>query len=394
MQLKFQEARSEMGWSRIWAGVMVSGSLFLNGLSADEPPGTAPAEADRTAVAVEALSRLQGMDLNRNPKIKEAVFKVLEKTRGTASFVKLVKLFKLTDQSAGLLEVALQNPGNETGVEAVRMLLANHDFPLLQTTLEGTNATAATKTAEALGNTNAREATRLLLPLLDDPKRDVALRKQVVRALAQTSDGAMALLKLAKEERLGEDVKSIASAELNRARWPELKEQAANILPLPQWKDAQALPPVADLLKMTADAANGARVFSAPAVGCSTCHQVKGQGVDFGPNLTEIGSKLGKDALYESILNPSAGISFGFEAWQLQLTSGDEAYGLIVSETAEELAVKAVGGIVTRYKKSQIKERQQMKLSIMPAGLQQAMTTQEFVDLVEYLASLKKAPGS
>ncbi len=35
--------------------------------------------------------------------------------------------------------------------------------------------------------------------------------------------------------------------------------------------------------------------------------------------------------------------------------------------------------------------RQQSKLSIMPAGLQAAMTTQELVDLVEYLAALKKA---
>jgi len=100
---------------------------------------------------------------------------------------------------------------------------------------------------------------------------------------------------------------------------------------------------------------------------------------------------LGKDALYEAILDPSAGISFGYEAWQLTLKSGDEAYGLIVSDTADEVAVKAVGGIVTRYPKSDIVKREQMKLSIMPAGLQQAMTPQELVDLVEYLSSLTKA---
>jgi hypothetical protein len=36
------------------------------------------------------------------------------------------------------------------------------------------------------------------------------------------------------------------------------------------------------------------------------------------------------------------------------LNNGDEAYGLIVSETADEITVKAVGGIVTRHKKSDI----------------------------------------
>ncbi len=73
------------------------------------------------------------------------------------------------------------------------------------------------------------------------------------------------------------------------------------------------------------------------------------------------------------------------------MKNGDEAYGLIASETADELAIKAVGGIVTRYKKSDIAKRAQQKLSIMPAGLQQTMSVQELVDLVEYLSSLKKA---
>jgi len=104
------------------------------------------------------------------------------------------------------------------------------------------------------------------------------------------------------------------------------------------------------------------KCFASPTVGCANCHVVKGQGVDFGPNLSEIGTKLGKDALYEAILEPSAGVSFGFEAWQINLLSGDEAYGLLANETADELAIKAVGGIVTRYKKSAIKDRQQFEV--------------------------------
>ena len=58
---------------------------------------------------------------------------------------------------------------------------------------------------------------------------------------------------------------------------------------------------------------------------------------------------------------------------------------------ADELAVKTQGGIVIRYKKSDIAKREQQKLSIMPAGLQQTMSTRDLVDLVEYLSSLKKA---
>jgi putative heme-binding domain-containing protein len=117
---------------------------------------------------------------------------------------------------------------------------------------------------------------------------------------------------------------------------------------------------------------------------------VRGRGTELGPNLSEIGTKLGKDALYEAILDPSRGISFGFEAVTVTLKNGDEAYGLFASETADEVVVKGVGGIVTRIKKAEIASRQVSKLSLMPAGLQAAMTAQELVDLVEYLSSLKK----
>jgi putative heme-binding domain-containing protein len=120
---------------------------------------------------------------------------------------------------------------------------------------------------------------------------------------------------------------------------------------------------------------------------------VRSEGRDVGPALTEIGSKLAKEALFEAILDPNAGISFGFEAWQVELKSGDEAYGLKASETADELAIKDTAGIVTRHKKSNVASMQQMKTSIMPSGLQQTITVQELVDLVEYLASLKKPAG-
>ena len=64
--------------------------------------------------------------------------------------------------------------------------------------------------------------------------------------------------------------------------------------------------------------------------------------------------------------------------------------GIIVSETPDELSLKGINGIVTKYKKSDIANRAKQKLSSMPAGLQQTMTMQEMVDLVEYLATLKK----
>lgn len=381
----------------IWrAGLVCVLGLFLSLCSLPLPAQSA-SDPDRTAIAVEALSKLEGVDLNANPKLKAAVLKVLEATRGTPNFVKLVKKFHLTDQAPGLLELAVLKPSDESGVEAMQLLLEGGQFQGLNAVLEGTNIPVALHAVEALGNTGEQRATPLLLPFVVQTKSDPALRKQAVRSLARTEAGALALVQAARQNRLAEDLKFTAGVELAAVRWPKVKAEAAEILPPPQGQDSQPLPPLSELLAQKGDAVRGAKVFFSETAICSTCHRIQGQGGEVGPDLSEIGAKLGKDALYEAILDPSAGISFGYEAYELELKSGDEAYGLIVSETPEEVAIKDTRGVVTRHPKSEILSRRQMKLSIMPAGLQMTMSTQDLIDLVEFLSSLKKpaaGPGT
>jgi putative heme-binding domain-containing protein len=348
-------------------------------------------DADRTRVAIEALSRLKGLDLESNATVKAAVLRVLDQVRGQPEFVELVRDFKLAGQEPALLRMAIDQGNTPAGVEAARLLLGRGQLDLLRRTLQGADVPGATKLAEALGNTLEKQGTPLLAALLTDPQRELALRKQAVRSLAQSADGAAALLSLARQEKLPGDLKLIASAELNNVRWPALRAEAAELLPLAQALNAEPLPPASELLHRAGDPARGAEVFVRETVACNRCHQVNGEGIDFGPNLSAIGAKLAKDALYEAILDPSAGISFGFEVWLIELKNGDEVFGLVVSETADELAVKAPTGIVTRYKKDAIARREQQRSSAMPTGLAQAMSVQELVDLVEYLASLKKA---
>ncbi len=346
-----------------------------------------PIAPERLATMIEALTRLGPEKVNANPKLQEALGKALDATRGTPQFVKLVDEFQMKGQEAGLLEVALKLPADEAGVAAMRFLLAGNEAKLVTAALAGTNALA---TAQGLGNTADKRAVPLLLPILSDAKREVALRKAVVHALAQTQEGATELLRLARAEKLGADVKFVAGAELNAVRWPAIKTEAAKLLPPPAGQNEKPLPPLAELLKMKGDAKNGAAAYFRESVGCGKCHQVDGKGIDFGPALSEIGSKLGKDALLEAILEPSAGVSFGYEAWSVELKNGDELFGLVVSDAADEITLKTVGGVVTRVKKVDIAKRAQTKLSVMPTGLAQTMTVQELVDLLEFLSTLKK----
>ncbi len=345
---------------------------------------------DQNSIAVEALLRLQPEQVENSAKLKETLSKLLVRTRGTQDFVRLVEHFNVRGENAGLMEVAIQNPAADFGVAAMKLVLQSGETNVVVNALNSTNSIAVSNCVQVLGNTRLKEAVYVVTPLLAEPSRDVAQQRHIARTLTQSSEGAKVLLNLAEQQKLPEAVKFLVSSELSHSPWPGIQARAKEVLPMPAGQNSRPLPPVSELVKMKGDIKNGERIFQSPTAACATCHQVRGQGIDFGPNLSEIGSKLAKEAIYEAILDPSAGISFGYESWQITLKSGDEISGLIVSDTPEEIAVKTPGGIVSKYKTSEVAARSRGTLSIMPAGLQQNMSTQEMVDLVEYLASLKK----
>lgn len=360
---------------------LCAGISFL--LLATAPRSRADGQPDRITIAIEALKRLKDVDPETNPGVKAALVKVLAATKGTPQFVEIVRDFNLKGQEPALLEFVLKDPSSSAAADAMRLLLDKPEA--LAATLAGTDAAAATKIARALGNSNDKRTVPLLMPLLPDGSRDAALRQESVRSLSQIKEGAEALLKAAETQNLGADLKLTASTALSLIPWPDLRAKAAEILPVPQGQSGP-LPPIAELAKMKGDPKHGAEIFNA----CVICHRIGDNGIDFGPNLSEIGGKLGRDALCEAILSPSAGIVVGFEGWDIKLQNGDEVTGIVVSETENELTVKTLGGAVSRYKKSDVTAREKMKQSLMPEGLTQSMTTQDFVDLVEYLGAQKK----
>ena len=120
------------------------------------------------------------------------------------------------------------------------------------------------------------------------------------------------------------------------------------------------------------------------------CHVAQGAGIDFGPALSEIGDKLPKAGLYMAILDPSAGVAFGYEGYDIRTRDGQQLMGYIASETDTELVVKMIGGIERRVPKSSVVERKRMESSLMPHGLERTMTEAELVHLVEYLSTLRR----
>jgi putative heme-binding domain-containing protein len=230
---------------------------------------------------------------------------------------------------------------------------------------------------------------QFLLPLVGDSSLPDELRQEAVRGLAKSRPGAAALVKLAAETKLDKRLMPIAGFALYAANYGNLRSDVEKLFPLPPTKNAQPLPPLSDLLKAKGNAARGKLVFDTTGT-CAKCHVVNGQGKEVGPNLSEIGSKLSREAMFESILYPSAGISHNYETYLLLLDDGNTVQGILISQTPTEVSIKTNDAIVRTYKRSQIEQLEKQNISMMPADLQKVMTADELVDVIAYLSTLKK----
>src|SRR5262249_47969856 len=104
-----------------WRAIRYSLVAFF--IAAHLCSGTSRSEqSDRLSIALEALRRLKGVDLEANPTLKAAVLKVVDATRGTPQYVELVREFNIKGQSSALLDFATQHPVDAAGVEAIRIV--------------------------------------------------------------------------------------------------------------------------------------------------------------------------------------------------------------------------------------------------------------------------------
>ncbi len=122
---------------------------------------------------------------------------------------------------------------------------------------------------------------------------------------------------------------------------------------------------------------------------CVACHRVFNEGVEYGPAFAGVGKRLKREEIIESILDPNARVDPKFATTNLETTAGEAMTGFIEKEDAETISFKMPGGLIRPLKKSEIKKRETLNQSSMPEGLAATMSPQEFLDLVEFLASLK-----
>ena len=339
------------------------------------------ADAD-TALASTAL--LDRNTIASKPEAKARLDELLKPVIGKPEFVSLVERLNLTGFEKELLDYIVANPNAPESVNAARLIAANRDGALRF--LKTADAASAKALVAALGRVSDRASVAVLNQAFWPEKR-ADVRHVIIDALALSGEGGRAILKWQSEGKLPAEFKDQSALALSRSTDAGLRSEAATALPLPAAQGLENFPKLPELLKLKGDAAKGPQMFM--QAGCIACHRVKGQFIDFGPDLSQIGAKLSAEGLFTAILYPSAAIEHSFVGQTITTKEGQTTTGYPISETDTELTLRIAGGAATPVKKSSITKKEEMKLSLMPPGLAGAIGPQGLADLVAWLQTLR-----
>ncbi len=301
---------------------------------------------------------------------------------GTPDLVRLASRHQIDDLEPSLLAFALEQPGHQEAVNAVRHLLDNRDR--LQSALDDDEQRS--NLIGLLGRTSDERATALLAELMLDDDLDGDHRREAVAALGLNRPGEERLLTLAREERLPEGLSVTVAGLLGRSQHEEIRNAAAEVIKI-EAPGMEDLPPVADLLAIEGRPGDGRAAFEKAT--CASCHVVRDEGINFGPDLSQIGAKLPREAMLEAMLYPNAGISHGYQGKVVKTGDGGLFTGFVASETDDQLVLRMPGGIDQTIPSDQIEEVTDLEASLMPPGLLALLTPQEIADLLAYLDGLK-----
>jgi len=332
------------------------------------------------ATYLEAFQRATPKLLEKHPKVLKRVESTMLASKGTVTFVDMVVRFNRKDMVKHLMDMVQDTPEKEPGIRAAQQIFAFKEGHRIAAALNKPNQTPALlKALRFVGN---NEAVAMLRAVTTDESRLEASRLLAITALGRSSSGAGVLMQLVQQKKLPAKFIPSVIQSLAASPGPNTRNFAAQHLNLlaptgKRW-------PIELLLAAKPDASKGKAVFQ--KAGCIACHIVQGEGFDFGPELSDIGSKLSSKQLFEAILKPNQNISLGYEGVNVTLKDGPQLIGFVTSESKTVLSLRIPGGLRKDVPKTDIKTRTAMKGSLMPAGLEAVISPQELVDLVGWLS--------
>jgi len=146
------------------------------------------------------------------------------------------------------------------------------------------------------------------------------------------------------------------------------------------------------------NATHGKDLFYGDA-NCSLCHMVAGKGGRFGPELTGVGGSRTREAIIDSVRNPSRRLAWGlneatkefpqeYESVTVVTADGKEIKGVTLNEDSFTVQIMDTNEQIHLLEKDKLRSFQKSRESAMPKYNADTLSDKELDDIVAYLISV------
>src|SRR5580704_15077523 len=146
------------------------------------------------------------------------------------------------------------------------------------------------------------------------------------------------------------------------------------------------------------NAAHGKELFYGDA-NCSLCHMVEGKGGRIGPDLSSVGGSRTRDAIIDSVRNPSRRLAWGltestkefpqeYETVTVVTAEGKEIKGVALNEDNFSVQIIDSSEQVYLLDKDKLRSFKKSRESLMPIYAPDLLSDKDLNDIVAYLISV------
>lgn len=211
------------------------------------------------------------------------------------------------------------------------------------------------------------------------------VRAEIINVLAGRKEWAMALLNAVQKD----PKRRMELTDNTILRMQAFNDNGVNSLIEKAWGRVRPTPAElnkvidtmrGELAKASGSFEKGKLVFDNQ---CAKCHKFEGRGHEVGPNIEGAGRDI--EYLLTNVLDPNRVIGAPYFMRTVNLLNGRIETGVLHAEDDQSITLKTDNAVLKQIQKKDIDSIKVQEKSLMPEGLSNNMTTQDFRNLVRYV---------
>ena len=249
---------------------------------------------------------------------------------------------------------------------------------------------------EAIGRTNDLETAKILLN--NYRSFGPSLRVQVCNVLLRREAWRDELLEALETKILTPtDLDATSRQRLLIHNQKAVRDRAAKVLAINLNTDrAKLVTEYLPIVREGGDPQHGSQIFQKR---CAQCHKLGDVGHAVGPDLMSLTDKSA-EAMVTAVLDPNRAVEAKFTTFTAVTKAGITHSGILSSETANSVTLRAAEGKEISLLRNEIEDLQSSTRSLMPEGLERELNPHDAAALVTYIRQnvplpvMKSFPGN